>query len=381
MPRLVPVAALLLALSAHAAPAPAPPPKKAPKEALARGRALVKKSDFAGAVKVFQDALTVAPEDATVLSELGLAAQRAGDLKLAEQASRKAVALAVTPQLRAASLYNLGRVQEARGEKAAAVDSYRRSLEDRPNKIVRERLLGLDPAAAAALDPFAPQPLVGPFPSLAAFCKATEQRAECTQRADPDSVIQMKFTCDPKPVGKQLALARAPFQAVTVFNSICTEGDEGNATFTMTNLGLQIGGSWWVVPALEESLETMRQTETAEVDAIETKDVFPGGATEVVVRTSTSFDYRGMSDSSRTNLRVIGLGASGKPSATPAILVEISEDESDEEGNEISSSGGALEVVFLPDGIEVKGPTRKTGKGISRETLAPLLGKHPLAFP
>jgi tetratricopeptide (TPR) repeat protein len=367
------VLVLVTALLARAAP----PNVKA---AIARGRQLVKKADYAGAVRAFQEAVTAAPEDATALSELGLAAFKANDLKLAEQASRKSVTLATSPPLRAASLYNLGRVQEARGEKVAAIDSYRRSLEDRPNKIVRERLLGLDPKAAAANDPVAPQPLLGPFATLADFCKTTEQRGECTARSDPDSTSHSTFACDEKPVGRPLT-PTAPYRAAFAFVTTCVESGTDN-TFTTMNLAVDTGGKLWVVPALEESLDTMRQTEVAELDGLEVKDVVPGGAPELLVRTESNFDYRGMNGSISKRLRVVGLGASKKPSATGAILVEMSVDESDEDGNEIGHSGGELAVTFLPDGqLEITGPLHKVGKGLSRETLAALLGKHPLLFP
>jgi tetratricopeptide (TPR) repeat protein len=299
----------------------APPNVKA---AIARGRQLVKKADYARAVRAFQEAVTAAPEDATALSELGLAAFKANDLKLAEQASRKSVTLATSPQLRAASLYNLGRVQEARGEKVAAIDSYRRSLEDRPNKIVRERLLGLDPKAAAASDPVAPQPMLGPFATLAEFCKTTQQRDECSARSDQDSTSHSTFTCDEKPAGK-LAAPTAPYRAAFAFETRCVESGTDN-TLTTMNLAVEVGGKLWIVPALEESLETMRQSENADLDGLEVKDVVPGGAPELLVRTESSFTYRGMSSSTSKRLRIVGLGASKKPSATGAILVELSED-------------------------------------------------------
>jgi tetratricopeptide (TPR) repeat protein len=372
--RVVPLLSVFAVVWAAAQAVAAPPPAKL-KEAIARGRALVKKGDYTQAVKAFEEAVAVAPDDPTALSELGLAAFKANDLPRAEQASRKSVTAATSPNLRAASLYNLGRVQEARGEKAAAVESYARSLKDRPNKIVRERLLGLDAKAAAELDPITPRPLDGPFPSLAAYCKEPARREGCDEPAEEGGAAP-KLVCDPRPVD-----GSPKTRSVVVFRVSCTE-EAPDVTFTHLALGYQVDGKWWVLPDLEEMLESMRQTEVLERVSIETKDVVPGGAAELLVRTEVGFDYRGMSQRTTKHLRVVGVGPGKTPSATGAILVEQQSSESDEEGNDLGSDGAALDVGFLPDGqLEIKGPLRKVGRGLDKETLGGLLGKHPLVFP
>src|SRR5262245_55957379 len=53
---------------------------KAYNDALKRGRAASKKKDWAGAIKAFEECLTLAPDDAMALSELGWALYSSGDL-------------------------------------------------------------------------------------------------------------------------------------------------------------------------------------------------------------------------------------------------------------------------------------------------------------
>src|SRR4051812_33150108 len=130
--------------------------------ALRAGRSKLKKKDAKGAVASFEAALVAVPDDARALSELGFAAFLAGDLVKARQATERSIAAAGDPKLRAASMYNLGRILEAQGKKDDAVEIYRRSLALRPNAIVRDRLVKLDPDAKPD-EPIVPQELDGPY--------------------------------------------------------------------------------------------------------------------------------------------------------------------------------------------------------------------------
>jgi hypothetical protein len=78
----------------------------------------------------------------------------AGDHAKARAAGRQAVLTTTDPKLKAASLYNLGRVEEQAAAPAKAAVLYRESLALRPNKTVDERLAGL--GAALADTPAAP---------------------------------------------------------------------------------------------------------------------------------------------------------------------------------------------------------------------------------
>ncbi len=72
---------------------------------------------------------------------------RAGALGQAEAACERGLAVAHDPRVRGALDYSLGRVAEARGDRARARTLYRRSLTERPgNATVQQRLdaLGSD---------------------------------------------------------------------------------------------------------------------------------------------------------------------------------------------------------------------------------------------
>ena len=127
---------------------PAPPvytaeQKKRYRSHLAAGRKLSEARKWGEAARRFEKALAVIPMDGRALSELGWAAFQAGDYDLARSANRDSVRAATDPNVRAASLYNLGRVAEAVGNKDEAARHYRESLELRRNRTVEKRLAGL----------------------------------------------------------------------------------------------------------------------------------------------------------------------------------------------------------------------------------------------
>ena len=137
-----------------------------------------RRQDPRAAMQAFGRAVELRPQSAQALSELGWAAFLAGDLSRAEQARIAAASLSTcTEHQRAASLYNLGRVVEARGDIRGAVKAYTDSLTYRASNVVLSRLAQIDPQAAAAADPLRPQPMSGPFSSLAAYCEDQGNRS------------------------------------------------------------------------------------------------------------------------------------------------------------------------------------------------------------
>src|SRR4051812_43442479 len=134
---------------------------------LRRGRALVARGRHAEAVAVLDAALRASPDDPVVLDELGVALREVGDLARAEAVCR-AAAKATEPRVRAAALYNLGRVLERRRDTAAAIAAYQDSLQLRYTRSVRERLIALDPSFTTELT--RTHPLQGPVPSLEQWC-------------------------------------------------------------------------------------------------------------------------------------------------------------------------------------------------------------------
>lgn len=131
--------------------------------ALKQGRALGKDKRHAEAVEAFFAALRARPEDAVALSELSWSAFKAGDLATATSAAQRSIINGRQPRVQAASLYNLGRILEARGDKPGAALAYRLSLRLRPNKTVKKRL--------DRPELIAPKPMSGPYSSLDEYCE------------------------------------------------------------------------------------------------------------------------------------------------------------------------------------------------------------------
>ncbi|MFT7579193.1 MAG: tetratricopeptide (TPR) repeat protein [Myxococcota bacterium] len=123
------------------------------KTLLNEGRKLAKAKDYTAAIAKFDAANRVVPGHPSAAAEHGWAAFNAGQLEIAERMTRMALASAKKPKRKAAVLYNLGRVLEARGEAEEARKLYERSLSLRPNKVVQARvatLAGAKPGAAIA---------------------------------------------------------------------------------------------------------------------------------------------------------------------------------------------------------------------------------------
>lgn len=102
-------------------------------ELLEKGRAQVKRGEYDAAIGSYQEALLIDPNHARLLSELGWAAFKGKQFELAEQATRLSVRHANSPSIKGASLYNLGRIAEARTQPKLAASHYRASLEARPH--------------------------------------------------------------------------------------------------------------------------------------------------------------------------------------------------------------------------------------------------------
>lgn len=147
------------------ASAPSASDRKEALRALEEGRRKSRAKDYAGALAAFERALAITPEDARVLSEVGWAALQAGDLDRADAANRRALAHAHEPKLRAAILYNAGRVAEARSDAEAARRAYAESLSLRDNAEVKRRLAALGGAPAEPS-----QPCIAGAPDVSALC-------------------------------------------------------------------------------------------------------------------------------------------------------------------------------------------------------------------
>jgi tetratricopeptide (TPR) repeat protein len=104
------------------------------------GRKAAREDQHAEAIAKYREALTIEPNDPTVLGELGWAAYKGGDLQLAHGSTLLAIRNSGDPKQLGALHYNLGRIAEDQGQLAAAVKAYQTSLELRDNKTVKARL-------------------------------------------------------------------------------------------------------------------------------------------------------------------------------------------------------------------------------------------------
>jgi hypothetical protein len=255
--------------------------------ALSRGRELVKTKQYKGAIAAFQAALVATPGDARAQSELGWAAFRAGDLDLAQDATRKSIDAASDPKVKAASLYNLGRILEARGDAKAAGDAYRESLQLRPNRVVDSRLAAL--GAGGTAETLDPRPLQGPS--------------------------RLPAGVEPRDLEgpTKLATPAAPFEAVEVRT-------QGDADYSAAQLAIKTHAGWFV------SEEFLQQSAAQMWGSIKELTVDRGVLKVVYTQgwVGRDFDDENGSyaiESDSTLVVVCGVGRSGKPSCTPPVTM------------------------------------------------------------
>lgn len=148
-------AAVAIADAVAAKPAPITKAVRAEyKRRLAAGRKAAKATKWSDAITELEAALAAIPGDDRALAELSFAAMSAGDHDKARAAGRQAVRTATDPKVKAAALYNLGRVEE-NGAPAKAAALYRESLALRPNATVEQRLAALAKAGTGPSQPYA----------------------------------------------------------------------------------------------------------------------------------------------------------------------------------------------------------------------------------
>ena len=145
---------------------------------LQEGQKLAKAKRWQPAIAAFEAALQILPGDDRALSELSFAALSFGDFVKARDAGERSVLAASGTNVKAASLYNLGRVEEANDKLPQAAHFYRASLALRDNKTVRERLAKVA-KNAAPVQPDPPLCSAAPM-SQAALCACIAKHAEFT---------------------------------------------------------------------------------------------------------------------------------------------------------------------------------------------------------
>jgi tetratricopeptide (TPR) repeat protein len=327
---------------------------------LRRGRQLAERGRHADAVTAMQSAQRAVPNEPRVLSELCWELRVTGALPEAERICRSAVQLAKEPLLRGASLYNLGRVLEQKGDKSGAIASYRESLLRRQNSVVRERLLALDPKADSGI--FRPEPLDGPFASIVNWCK--QGGRECHLSNDAS-------------VTAQLAVAQPPWQEARVF----TMGSDPEECV----LAVRSSAGWFLGQPTYCRDGTFRHDAKATLEAI---DVLPSPGTELLFElkgTDSRRDYDetvGRSycclDAEFSELVVCAVGPAQIPHCTPAVNLNPAFDAprgTSDAGLTARYGGGEL-ILERSDGRPLDD---------KKHRLAPALraigGRHRILFP
>lgn len=336
---------------------------------LAKGRALQAKKQFAQASAAFEACLAIVPDDPVALGELGWTQYLANELDKAEATTRKAIANEGAPAVRGATLYNLGVVQQARGDQPGAIASYTQSLQARPNATVRAALKQLDATAAAAFDAYTPKPLA----SIDAYCKSLPRSARFYG-------VELDCTC-----GTPLGVIKppAPFADARLIKRQCGEHraheDFGKIEYLVA---VASATGWFVAPAATTEL-IGHGTEAVKV--VDTRLVTIGKAAALAVSYTVTGEYEVLHTDdkwARNELVVVGLGASGVPSATPPIVFKDKETQWTDAGSDDGTTSVpihvALDVAWAADGtLTLAGKTT----GLDKATASDLVGAHRLAFP
>ncbi|HUH03728.1 MAG TPA: tetratricopeptide repeat protein [Kofleriaceae bacterium] len=297
-----------------AAPVKAEQPPARPKAyfvALRRGRALDKKKDYPGAIVAFEAALEAVPDDARALSELSWVLFQHGDLARAEEVARASIARATLPELRAASLYNLGRVLEAQKDRDGALAAYRESYALRPHKAVAPRIEQL----GGGLN-------VAPVPAVA--------------DASFEPTDEWWFS--------ELDAPRAPFLAARVLENQRERCD----------VAMKTARGWFVFGDVGYCTGNNRYYRTAATLSVEES----GGKTVLVVSLLLGErNYEEVADGEEvwsnhetTSKIYCGLGPSGVPSCTRPLVVETFVDENEDTLEETRTQ---VRTIELKDGALV----------------------------
>jgi hypothetical protein len=304
--------------------------------AITEGRKLFRAKNYVGAAAAFERATRAMPKDADAWSELGWAQFNAGDLVNAEHATRASLARTGTDEVRGATLYNLGRINEQRGFKDSAVDAYAQSFSARPNRVVLTRLRALDPARADLFAPFAATRCAGPFATRAALCTSLVamdskqgDRPECSPTKDAFNRIEGPTTIPSVP---------APYVSIALHSTVIPSLDDHDV------LARDAGGEeLYADEAVHVVLETTEGffasrdvmivhnpgafgvDGSGEVTRFALEDVVPGGAPEVVLEVTYGTEDQNMGgDETYTEdvraLVVCGIATGGKPACTPPAL-------------------------------------------------------------
>jgi tetratricopeptide (TPR) repeat protein len=359
---------LVLALGLQAPAWAAPSVQPDYRVELQRGRKAVSEGAYPDAITAFETALRARPADPMALSELGWAAFLAGDLLRARSTTNQALTLAKDRSLRAACLYNLGRIAEGSGDLKAAIEAYRGSVQLRKNAEVNGRLAALDPTTPAQA-PLASTILQGPFPSLAAYCDKI--------RRSPADQCPGEFVWANQYFGMQNSLTQppAPLRTVRVISVMPPTGGENTC-----HLVVETANGWYGMP--------LESDNGCFPHALVLQDQGPGRAPMIALKLLT---FPAVVLNNRPNARWIGyyqpwlhvcaVGQSGKPSCLgPVDLGRISQRTIEDLGDgETPVWDYKRSALFEPAGtLRIKPDDWKPGEPLEEPAQ---LGSYRLVFP
>lgn len=387
----------------------APPSKEVLQQyvaALKAGRQADGKGQLAEARKQFAAAVVLLPEGGAAQSELGWVAYRLKDLLAAEQATRAAVRHSERPSLRAASLYNLGRILTDQGKKAEAGQAYKEAWELARNPVTLAAWKALDPVAAAAAWPSV-EALTGPVALAGATPEALKQAA-C--RAQLTEVVKKQTDADPPLTLERLASKGDDYGELSCeLEEVALPSPAAlqrvlvvSAGFAANHYGLSTVGLWarardgWFFTLVDQAESWKWQGSSVAKQSVRAV----GGLVEVRV-VSTSRDegavasyYKGgqtdepptMSSQRDASMFVLGVGASGRPSLTSPIYYSTARRVTSEEDVVLREASKECAVKLLPSGeLQIGAPVTKrkklSEKEFSGSELQTPAGTFQLKFP
>lgn len=410
VPAVAPAAAKGVAPAAGGGKAVKAPPSKEVLQqyvaALKAGRQADGKGQLAEARLQFAAAVALLPEGGAAQSELGWVAYRLKDLAAAEQATRAAVRHSERPSLRAASLYNLGRILTDQGKKAEAGQAYKEAWELGRSPVTLAAWKALDPVAAGAAWPSV-QALTGPV-ALAGTTPEALKQAAC--RALLTEVVKKQTDAD-RPLtlerlsgkddgngGLSCELEEVALPSPAALQRVLVV----SAGFADNHYGLSTVGLWarardgWFFTLVDQAENWKWQGSSVAKQSVRAV----GGLVEVRV-VSTSRDegavasyYKGgqtdepptLSSQRDASMFVLGVGASGRPSLTSPIYYSTTRQVTSEEDVVLREASKACAVTLLPSGeLQIGAPVTKrkklSEKEFSGSELQTPAGTFQLKFP
>ena len=402
-PEAKPPATVAPAVTKPAKPAPSKEVMQKYLQALTQGRAADGKGQLQEARRAFEEAVRLLPEGAAAQSELGWLAYRQQDLELAERATRTAISASSKPSLRAASLYNLGKILVARGKKPDAIAAFLASWDIGQSPAALTELRALDPQAAQTAWPRV-TPFDGPLklaeggdqgPMIAA-CR--EQLFLAVSAQDPMEQMTNRAGIDALSVERLHCQKHASDPSGGAFPDVMVL----SARFEENHYELNTIAVWvktaegWQYSVLDASENRKWKGDTSTVEKVAKigsvleirKSVSRRDEVEVAIyskggRQGGQESPTSIVETDRT-LYYVGFGPSRKPSLTAGIRASTSL--SLERSGSVRSAEKSYPITLSPTGILQVGEPRITRNKLSendftgRELQVPV-GSFPLKFP